>query len=296
VIIAESDLYLSLDPDFQESTRMLLSDIALARGHSIPFEPDTDLVPADPGTPPTPVKYPFNLLLTTATIPSSLASYLDNYHPDLTRLASPNLHHLPRSLRTEYVDWTGGNRNSDIESRIRRVWAEDSLRGTDGQIGLLSKVLIFCNRRNKVEDLAAFLDEKNIKNVALTGTADSRRRGSNHHLDGFLRTKTKALSVSGADSSTLPVVSKVSAESKDPKKTPHVMITTSLLSRGLDFSPDIKHVFIVDEPRNMIDFLHRAGRSGRAGEKGKVVIFGKMSGRGSALAKDVRTKVRALRA
>jgi ATP-dependent RNA helicase MRH4 len=46
----------------------------------------------------------------------------------------------------------------------------------------------------------------------------------------------------------------------------------------------------------MIDFLHRAGRSGRAGEKGKVVVFGKMSGRGSALAKEVRTKVRALRA
>jgi len=74
------------------------------------------------------------------------------------------------------------------------------------------------------------------------------------------------------------------------------MITTSLLSRGLDFSADIKHVFIIDPPRNMIDFLHRAGRSGRAGEKGKVVVFGKMTGRGSAMTKDVRKKVRALRA
>ncbi len=31
----------------------------------------------------------------------------------------------------------------------------------------------------------------------------------------------------------------------------------------------------------MVDFLHRAGRSGRAGESGKVVVFGKMKGRGS---------------
>jgi ATP-dependent RNA helicase MRH4 len=275
---------------------MLLSDIALARGHSVAFEPKSELQPADPDTLPTAIKYPFNLLLTTATIPTSLASYLDNYHPDLTRLASPNLHHLPRSLKTEYVSWSGGNRNSDVESRIRRVWAEDSLRGTDGRIGLLSKVLIFCNRRSKVEDLAAFLEEKKIKNVALTGTADSRKRGSNHHLDGFLRTKRTALTVSPDGSSAPPPLPKASAESKDPKITPHVMITTSLLSRGLDFSPDIKHVFIVDEPRNMIDFLHRAGRSGRAGEKGKVVVFGKMSGRGSALAKEVRTKVRALKA
>ena len=36
------------------------------------------------------------------------------------------------------------------------------------------------------------------------------------------------------------------------------MITTSLLARGLDFSSLIKHIFIVNEPRNMIDFLRRA--------------------------------------
>ena len=297
-LVLETDFYpfVSPDADFQESTRMLLSNIASARGHPVPFEPKSDLEPLDQDTPPTAIKYPFNLVLTTATIPSSLASYLDNYHPDLTRLASPNLHHLPRSLKTEYVDWTGGNRNSDVESRIRRVWAEDSLRGTDGRLGVLSKVLVFCNRRSKVEDLAAFLEEKKIRTIALTGTAESRKRGSNHHLDGFLKTKTKVFAGSAASSSAIATVPKPSADSKDPKKTPHVMITTSLLSRGLDFSPEIKHVFIIDEPRNMIDFLHRAGRSGRAGENGKVVVFGKMTGRGSALAKNIRTKVNALRA
>jgi ATP-dependent RNA helicase MRH4 len=80
----------------------------------------------------------------------------------------------------------------------------------------------------------------------------------------------------------------------DPMHVPHVMITTSLLSRGLDFSPNIKHVFIIDEPRNMIDFLHRAGRTGRAGEHGRVVIFGKMEGRGSQRSKAVRTRVKTL--
>jgi len=49
------------------------------------------------------------------------------------------------------------------------------------------------------------------------------------------------------------------------------MVTTSLLSRGLDFSPEVKHVFIVDEPRNMIDFLHRAGRSGRGSDRGREI-------------------------
>ena len=42
----------------------------------------------------------------------------------------------------------------------------------------------------------------------------------------------------------------------------------------------------------MVDFLHRAGRSGRAGMGGKVVIFGKSKGRGSDKAREVRKRVR----
>jgi ATP-dependent RNA helicase MRH4 len=56
----------------------------------------------------------------------------------------------------------------------------------------------------------------------------------------------------------------------------------------------IKHVFIVDEPRNMIDFLHRAGRAGRAGEAGKVVVFGRAKGRGSGRTEEVKQRVKAV--
>ncbi|KAJ7593588.1 hypothetical protein C8J56DRAFT_1120269 [Mycena floridula] len=76
-------------------------------------------------------------------------------------------------------------------------------------------------------------------------------------------------------SSSSPALAKSIAQvHESPTTTPHVLLTTSLLSRGLDFSLEIKHVFIVDEPCNLVDFLHRAGRVGRAGEKGKVVVFG----------------------
>ena len=39
----------------------------------------------------------------------------------------------------------------------------------------------------------------------------------------------------------------------------------------------MKKAFIVDELRNMLDFLHRTGR---VGESGKVAVFGETSGRG----------------
>ncbi|KAG1725187.1 P-loop containing nucleoside triphosphate hydrolase protein [Suillus lakei] len=285
VVVDEADVL--FDPDFQESTRMLLADIAAARGQPVPvISPSALSSIPDPEVATTSIQsisYPFNFLLTSATIPTTLATYLSNYHPSLTRLASPRLHHLPPTLRTEHTSWTGGNKNADIERRIRRVWAEDALVHSKTATGpgpiKLSKLLVFCNKRSKVEQLAAFLDGRGIKCVALTGGAEARKRGSNHHLDGFLKTAGPAPTGPGLC---------------DPAQTPHVLVTTSLLSRGLDFSPMIKHVFIVDEPRNMIDFLHRAGRAGRAGEAGKVVVFGRAKGRGSGRTEEVKQRVRAV--
>lgn len=273
-----------LDPDFQESTRTLLADVAAARGQPVqsipdPLPPPTETPEASTLSHITPINYPFNLILTSATIPSSLATYLDGHHPNLTRLASPKLHRLPSTMKTEYESWTGGNKDADIERRIRKVWAEDSINPSPD--GRRSKILIFCNRGTKVQTLGAFLEGKGIPNVALTKNGGARNIGNNNHLNGFLRKTNSA--------------TKYSSTSPSEDKGPHVMITTSMLSRGLDFSPEVRHVFIVDEPRNMIDFLHRAGRSARAGQSGKVVVFGKMKGRGSAKATEMKKKVGALR-
>ena len=260
--------FLPLDPDFKDATRMLLANIAAARGH--PIIDDSGVI-----------SYPFNLLLTSATIPSSLATYLDTHHPTLKRLASPNLHKLPSTLKTEHAPWVSGNRAADIEARIRRIWYSDTAYGN----GVRSKVLVFCNKSAKVEEFGKYLAAKGMPNVALTSTADARHRGNNHHIDSFLRTPLPR-----KDTEDTPKAEKKGNHEEEP----HVLITTSLLSRGLDFSPDIKNVLIVDPPRNMIDFLHRAGRTGRAGSRGTVVIFGKMKGRGVTKHKEVRKRVNAL--
>jgi ATP-dependent RNA helicase MRH4 len=182
-------------------------------------------------------------------------------------------------MKTEYESWTGENKDAVVERRIRKVWAEDSIRPDfDGK---LSKILIFCNKGSKVESLGDYLEGKGVRNLALTKNGEARNFGNNHHLDGFLRTNGSRPK------------SRSSPQSAD--KEPHVMITTSMLSRGLDFSPDVQHVFIVDEPRNMVDFLHRAGRSARGGQVGKVVVFGKLKGRGSASAMEMKKKVGALK-
>ncbi|KAF7324843.1 hypothetical protein MKEN_00526200 [Mycena kentingensis (nom. inval.)] len=299
VIVDEADVL--YDSDFQETTRLLLADISAARGFPVPLtslpvglwqnSSSTNVAVADRTSASViaPLNYPFHLVLTSATIPTSLSTYLNAYHPKLLRLVSPNVHHLPKNIRTEYVSWTGGNKNADIERRLRKVWAEDAAQGYGphpSSLGPMSKVLVFCNRNSKVLELGEFLDQKGIKNVQLSSKSENRQRGNNKHLDGFLKLRGMKDPKDGQAES--PAIN-------DPMHVPHVLITTSLLSRGLDFSTQIKHVFITEEPRNMIDFLHRAGRTGRGGAKGTVVLFGKKEGRGSLRARAAWKRVKALR-
>ncbi|KAJ3865409.1 P-loop containing nucleoside triphosphate hydrolase protein, partial [Lentinula novae-zelandiae] len=290
VIIDEADVL--FDPDFNSFTRLILAEISKARGKEVTFSPSSTSVTSAASVIPT--RYPFNLILTTATIPPALLLYLQQHHPAIFArsprrslrpnagiLRSSGLHRLPTSLKIDQVDWSGGNKLADIEKRLRAVWMEDERRWM-GNVGKgpteLSKIIVFCNKSAKVDDLGAYLEEKGIKTVTLTSKIGSeRRRGSNKHLEGFLRVRSKSRDSSDSNPTTEGQSSTSSASRPTPtlSNTPHVLLTTSLLSRGLDFAPSVRHVFIVDEPRNVVDFLHRAGRTGRAGTEGVVVVFGK---------------------
>lgn len=49
--------------------------------------------------------------------------------------------------------------------------------------------------------------------------------------------------------------------------TEQYMVCSDIAARGLDI-PEIAHIVMFDFPLNPIDYLHRAGRCGRAGRKG----------------------------
>jgi ATP-dependent RNA helicase MRH4, mitochondrial len=207
----------------------------------------------------------FNLILTTATIPASLNAYFLEHFPNLVRITSPNLHRLPRALQTERVDTAGGNPLASIHKKLVEVFAEgarEAVRSGRTASDSNSQVILFCNRTNKATELGAYLENMGLTCLVMTGSSDGRRRGSNKHLEGFLAPKPGT-----------------ATNSIDPD-APRILITTSLLARGLDFAPTVSHVLIADEPRNEVDFLHRAGRTGRAGRSGTVVVFGKGVARG----------------
>jgi ATP-dependent RNA helicase RhlE len=51
-----------------------------------------------------------------------------------------------------------------------------------------------------------------------------------------------------------------------------VLVATDVLSRGIDVSA-VNYVLNFDVPRNPEDYVHRIGRTGRAGESGHAITF-----------------------
>ena len=300
--------YISLrtDPDFIDQTLLLLSDIAAARGKPVPAIVRDK---RNKSQAPTPFDYPFNLILTSATIPAALATHLEAHHPKMTRLVSPRLHRLPTHLALEFSPYNSGNRNAEVLGKLKAVWRDDALAGRGR-----SRIVIFANTRTRAAEMGGYLSENGMPNIVVTGQSNdngegrSGRRvyGSNKHLSGFLK---PILNQSSSLHSQAPHPGGQEEEKGDPatglgksksgpeseSESPRVLLSTSLLARGLDFDPSVSHVFVLDPPRNTADFLHRAGRTARAGGRGKVVVFGKGAGRGAGKLREMRQRHAALR-
>ncbi|KAG2392722.1 hypothetical protein C9374_011447 [Naegleria lovaniensis] len=118
------------------------------------------------------------------------------------------------------------------------------------------KVLIFCRTRDKVERMAENLTNRGYKAIGI-------------HKEKSLAFRTKAIK-----SFSLPDNSEC-----------QILVATDVLARGIDV-PDLPFVINYDVPAKPEDYVHRVGRTGRAGQEGmafsfiaKVPIITKVGGR-----------------
>jgi len=102
------------------------------------------------------------------------------------------------------------------------------------------QMIIFTATRSDTDRLADELAQKGFSTVALSGDLNQSQR--NQIMDSF---------------------------SKGHQK---ILITTDLASRGLDLA-NVSHVINFDLPKHSEEFVHRIGRTGRAGNKGDAISF-----------------------
>ena len=101
-------------------------------------------------------------------------------------------------------------------------------------------IIIFCNSINCARKTELLLQENNFSTACLHGDIPPLRR--KFELQRFKSRRAR------------------------------VLICTDLIARGLDF-PFVYLVINFDFPRTLSDYLHRAGRTGRAGQKGLAISF-----------------------
>ncbi|TFK46037.1 P-loop containing nucleoside triphosphate hydrolase protein [Heliocybe sulcata] len=105
-------------------------------------------------------------------------------------------------------------------------------------------VIVFSDNKNEVDDIQEYLLLKGVEAVAIHGSKSQEER--QYAIKAFK---------SGA---------------KD------VMVASGVASKGLDFN-DIQHVIIFSMPKEIEDYVHQIGRTGRSGKTGIATTFVNMN-------------------
>ena len=106
--------------------------------------------------------------------------------------------------------------------------------------GDCKNAIIFCNRKSDVDICAKSLKKYGFNAAAIHGDLDQKHRMDT--LEGF---RTGSL---------------------------QFLVASDVAARGLDI-PRVSHVYNFDVPTNAEDYVHRIGRTGRAGRNGKALMI-----------------------
>ncbi|MFT3726822.1 MAG: DEAD/DEAH box helicase [Terricaulis sp.] len=155
--------------------------------------------------------------------------------PEITRLTQAFLHN-PVRVEVSKPASTAATIDQRIvplpgnDPRTRRAALRAVMQSADVRNGI-----IFCNRKTDVDVVAQSLKRHGFNAAPIHGD-----------LDQSLRTKTLDRFRSG---------------------DLQFLIASDVAARGLDI-PDVSHVFNYEPPRHAEDYVHRIGRTGRAGRQG----------------------------
>lgn len=99
-------------------------------------------------------------------------------------------------------------------------------------------VMVFCNTRHNVDFVAKNLAHNDVEAIAIHGGLSQSKR--NRIIESFHKAKV------------------------------YVLVCTDVAARGLDI-PGVSHVYNYDIPADSKQYVHRIGRTARAGKEGKAV-------------------------
>jgi len=187
---------------------------------------------------------PAQVVLAAATVPNyglkSVELELSKRFPDLIRVETGLLHHTQPQLDQDwlYVD------ESDPDAQfacLERLLKESQQTGEPNQ-----RTMVFVNTARVAQDLTEKMVDEGMAGVRA------------YHKNVPADDRAEALrSFSGPISTA-----------QEGQSTCRTLVCTDLAARGLDL-PDVDHVIQYDFATNVVQHVHRLGRTGRAGKLGR---------------------------
>jgi ATP-independent RNA helicase DbpA len=144
--------------------------------------------------------------------------------------------------QTQTLDYLSGEKSERLDLQLLQSPDKDKLETLFRFICRISgrSAIVFCNHRESVERVSAFLKEKSITNVFYHGALEQPERDS--------------------------------ALAKFRNGSSNVLVTTDLAARGLDV-PNIRYIIHYHLPANEEVFTHRNGRTARMEASGTAVLI-----------------------
>ena len=160
--------------------------------------------------------------------------------PEIQRITEQFLHNPVRVEVSRPATTAGGITQQLVKCGREDHEKRDTLRRLLRSADNFKNAIIFCNRKREVAQLHRSLVRHGFNAAALHGDMDQAARTA--ALDGFRKGDTALL------------------------------IASDVAARGLDI-PDVSHVFNFDVPHHADDYVHRIGRTGRAGKTGTAITI-----------------------
>eukprot|EP00241_Pyramimonas_parkeae_P015264 CAMPEP_0114316298 /NCGR_PEP_ID=MMETSP0059-20121206/23111_1 /TAXON_ID=36894 /ORGANISM="Pyramimonas parkeae, Strain CCMP726" /LENGTH=561 /DNA_ID=CAMNT_0001442185 /DNA_START=97 /DNA_END=1782 /DNA_ORIENTATION=- len=173
-------------------------------------------------------------LLFSATMPEEIESLVDDYLRNAVRVKVGNIR--PTANVSQHLEKTTDVLK--VDRLLHLIMEEKQAAETSGHS--LPLTIVFVERKARCDEVADALCQEGILATALHGGR------SQHEREAALR------------------------EFRQGKIT--VLVATDVASRGLDVT-GIAHVINLDLPRSFEDYVHRIGRTGRAGATGRATSF-----------------------
>ena len=127
------------------------------------------------------------------------------------------------------------------------------------------KLVMLSNKRNKTSKLLDYVRDLNVDSAFIFC---NRKRD----IDGYHRALEKAGVKAGALHGDMSQNVRTETLAKFKAGEISILVCSDVAARGIDIS-NVGHVFNMDLPLNAEDYVHRIGRTGRAGKTGEAYSF-----------------------